>query len=99
MDDSGEGRLYQDRWLETRSNAGNRGGWQGGYAMRETSKAMRRRAAESALEEKPVGLSPFFWDRIFQGKGLDIGAGDDPLDIPDCLHFDLPDGAGDDVTQ
>lgn len=78
--------------------------------MRETSKAMTRRAREGALEEKPNGLSPFFWDRVFIGNGLDVGSGDDPLRlehlpfypdtvVPTVTHLDLPDGAGDDVTQ
>lgn len=32
------------------------------------------------------------WDDIFKGKGVDIGSGDDPLQIPDCVHFDQEDG-------
>ncbi len=62
---------------------------------------------EGVLEEKPNGLSPFFWAKIFTGKGLDVGSGDDPLnrchvrigDSGSAESLDQPDGAGDDVTQ
>ena len=37
--------------------------------MKETSKANRRRLMESS-----------FWGRVFQGRGIDVGAGDDPFD-------------------
>ncbi len=57
--------------------------------MHETSKAQKRR-------EKDIA---FPWIEIFQGRGLDVGSGDDPLQIPNCEHLDLPDGGGDDVTQ
>lgn len=46
--------------------------------MKETTKAMRRR----------MGGMPDFWKRIFKGVGIDIGCGDDPLDVPSCIHFD-----------
>ena len=53
--------------------------------MKETSKAMRRRWVEDAK-----GLFP--WKEIFKGKGIDVGAGDDPLPFEDCIAFDQKDG-------
>jgi len=53
--------------------------------MKETSKAMRRRWVEDAK-----GLFP--WKDIFKGKGIDVGAGDDPLPFEDCIAFDQKDG-------
>ena len=76
--------------------------------MRETSKAMRRRIAENSGSgiAVPGGDFEFLpWYEIFQGDGLDIGSGNDPMmpgDWMDCNSvrtIDLPDGAGDDVTQ
>lgn len=51
--------------------------------MKETSKATERR-----LEE---GL---FWKDIFKGKGIDVGAGDDPLiwNGTEIKPFDIEDG-------
>lgn len=57
--------------------------------MHETSKAQKRRKAETS----------FPWVDIFQGRGLDVGSGDDPLRVLGCEHLDLPDGGGDDVTK
>lgn len=57
--------------------------------MLETRKAMRRRMLDST----------FPWRDVFKGVILDVGSGDDPLDMPVCVHFDLPDGGGDDITQ
>lgn len=45
----------------------------------ETSKATARRRREG------------YYDRIFVGKGIDIGCGNDPV-TPDCLHWDLAQG-------
>jgi SAM-dependent methyltransferase len=52
---------------------------------KETSKAMRRRMIENSL-----GVFP--WLEILKGEGLDVGAGDDPLQIGGCQHFDKDDG-------
>jgi hypothetical protein len=40
--------------------------------VNETTKAMRRR------RESPAAG---FWWRVFQGKGIDVGSGSDPLDL------------------
>lgn len=54
--------------------------------MRETSKAMRRRAGDP------------WWQGIFVGRGIDIGAGDDPLSakcfprVESVETFDMLDG-------
>jgi predicted SAM-dependent methyltransferase len=37
-------------------------------------------------EEKP------FWDKVFTGKGIDIGAGDDLIAIEGAVGFDVEDG-------
>ena len=57
--------------------------------MHETSKASKRRLADTNFD----------WKSVFKGKGLDVGSGDDPLQIPSCIPFDLPDGGGDDITR
>src|SRR5216683_4330096 len=49
---------------------------------KETSKALRRRWQESA----------FPWKKIFTGKGIDVGAGDDPLPFEGCIPFDWEQG-------
>jgi SAM-dependent methyltransferase len=49
----------------------------------ESSKAMTRRLSGN---EKP------FWDKIFTGKGIDIGAGDDLIAIDGVVGFDVEDG-------
>jgi hypothetical protein len=54
-------------------------------AMNETSKAMRRRRCEEAE-------GYFNWSDIFKGIGIDIGAGNDPVQIPGCRPFDMIDG-------
>lgn len=54
-------------------------------AMNETSKAMRRRRCEEAA-------SGFKWSRILTGKGVDVGAGNDPVQLPGCQPFDMADG-------
>lgn len=48
----------------------------------ETSKASKRRLATDRN----------FWNKVFVGRGVDIGAGDDPLSWPevDVVSFDLP---------
>lgn len=53
--------------------------------MKETSKAMRRRWCEDFRGEFP-------WRSIFVGKGIDVGAGDDPLPYQECRAFDMADG-------
>lgn len=58
----------------------------------ESSKSQRRRAKEDA-----AGILP--WSEIFQGKILDIGAGDDPLKLPDCTPFDTADGDANKLTN
>lgn len=55
----------------------------GGKDMKETSKAMNRRVREEKLTGFP-------WKRIFSGKGLDIGSGDDLL--PGAQPFDKEHG-------
>lgn len=57
--------------------------------MKEASKAQRRRSADRS----------FPWDEIFQGALLDVGSGDDPLDLPNCIHLDLPDRGGDNLGK
>lgn len=57
--------------------------------MKESSKATRRRMADTT----------FPWHQIFQGWILDVGSGDDPLQLPQTIHFDLPDGGGDELTK
>jgi SAM-dependent methyltransferase len=42
--------------------------------MKETSKAMRRRAQEVFVNDEG-----FQWSDIFKGRGIDVGSGDDPL--------------------
>ena len=49
----------------------------------ESSKAMTRRLSGN---EKP------FWDKVFQGNGIDIGAGDDLIAIDGVIGFDVEDG-------
>lgn len=56
-------------------------------------------------------LVVYDWGRVFRGHGLDVGSGDDPLSRfliceehpfnrwEEVKDLDLPDGAGDDVTQ
>lgn len=53
--------------------------------MRETSKASRRRY----IEEFQGG---FAWKSLLQGKGIDIGPGDDLLPVEGCQGFDMEDG-------
>jgi SAM-dependent methyltransferase len=49
----------------------------------ESSKAMTRRLSG---KEKP------FWEEVFTGKGIDIGAGDDLIAIDGVIGFDVQDG-------
>lgn len=46
---------------------------------KETSKAYARRMAEG------------YFQTVFQGRGIDIGCGDDPV-TPECLHWDQAQG-------
>lgn len=55
------------------------------HAMRETSKAMRRRRCEEAD-------GGFKWSRVLTGSGIDVGAGNDPVQLPGCRAFDMADG-------
>lgn len=50
--------------------------------MKETSKALERRMRED----------PEKWKAIFKGKGVDIGSGDNLLDVPGCEPFDKEHG-------
>ena len=52
---------------------------------RESSKAMRRRWCEAAEGKFP-------WKKIFKGRGIDVGCGDDPLPFPGCQPFDQQHG-------
>ena len=45
----------------------------------ETSKCYLRRLTEG------------YFEKVFVGKGIDIGCGDDPV-TPDCMHWDKPQG-------
>jgi len=47
--------------------------------MLETSKASKRRYSEN-------------WPRYFAGQGIDVGSGNDPLDIPGTIWFDKTSG-------
>lgn len=49
----------------------------------ESSKAMTRRLN---------GIESQFWYKVFQGKGIDIGAGDDLIAIDGVIGFDVQDG-------
>lgn len=53
--------------------------------MHETTKAMRRRWIEDAS-------GGYKWRRLFQGQGIDVGAGDDPVALEGCRPFDMRDG-------
>lgn len=52
---------------------------------RETHKALKRRFAEA-------DSGGFPWRDVFKGRGLDIGAGDDPLPFKECTPWDTKDG-------
>jgi SAM-dependent methyltransferase len=58
--------------------------------MKESSKAMERRFKS----EK----SPLF-KKIFQGKGIDIGAGDDLIKVDGVIGFDVEDGDANHLDQ
>ena len=58
--------------------------------MKESSKAMERRFNS----EK----SPLF-SKIFKGEGIDIGAGDDLINVPDVRGFDMEDGDANHLDQ
>ena len=58
--------------------------------MKESSKAMERRINS----EK----SPLF-SKIFKGEGIDIGAGDDLINVPDVRGFDMEDGDANHLDQ
>lgn len=60
--------------------------------MNETSKATRRRWIEQTEKIIP-------WDRIFIGKGIDVGCGTDKLPFEDCIGFDQKDGDANDITK
>jgi SAM-dependent methyltransferase len=55
--------------------------------MKESSKAMRRRFCEDLR-----GTASLPWRTIFEGVGIDVGAGDDPIQIAGCVPFDKDDG-------
>ena len=50
----------------------------------ESSKAMSRRLTSTAESS--------IWSKIFQGKGIDIGAGDDLIQVEGVVGFDVQDG-------
>lgn len=58
--------------------------------MKESSKAMERRFNS----EK----SPLF-SKIFKGEGIDIGAGDDLINVPNVRRFDMEDGDANHLDQ
>lgn len=53
--------------------------------MNETSKALKRRN-----EEQQEGK--FNWERVFRGRGIDIGCGPDKLPFHNCEGFDIEEG-------
>lgn len=55
----------------------------------ETSKAMKRRLAESDVN----------WSLIFRGRGIDVGCGPDKLPYADCLGFDEKDGDANQLSR
>lgn len=58
--------------------------------MKESSKAMERRF----LSEKRMLFS-----EIFKGEGIDIGAGNDLINVPDVRGFDMEDGDANHLDQ
>lgn len=48
--------------------------------MKESSKAMLRRMKSPE------------WKKAFAGRGIDVGCGDDIIDVPDVVGFDMQDG-------
>lgn len=60
--------------------------------MKETTKAMLRRA-----KEDHYGLLP--WNDIFTGAGIDIGPGDDPILKPNVKLFDMKDGDANNIHE
>ena len=60
--------------------------------MNETSKAMRRRWVEDAM-----GIYP--WKKMFLGRGIDVGSGEDKLPFDDCEAFDTGDGDANKISQ
>ena len=53
--------------------------------MNEASKAMRRRMGEDSL-----GI--FNWQDIFNGRGIDVGCGNDKIPYSSCIAFDMENG-------
>ena len=53
--------------------------------MNEASKAMRRR-----MEEDSLGI--FNWRDIFNGRGIDVGCGNDKIPYSSCIAFDMENG-------
>lgn len=51
--------------------------------MKESKKAMNRRLGSVHKD---------FWNSVFKGKGIDVGAGDDPISIAEVVPFDVQDG-------
>jgi SAM-dependent methyltransferase len=58
--------------------------------MKESSKAMERRLSS----EKRILFS-----EIFKGEGIDIGAGNDLINVPDVRGFDMEDGDANHLNQ
>lgn len=59
--------------------------------MNESSKAMRRRFIEDR-----TGI--FQWMKLFKGKGLDVGCGNNLLPFDKCEGFDQEQGDANDLT-
>lgn len=60
--------------------------------MKESSKSMSRRRVEEAN-----GFFP--WSKIFKGNILDVGAGDDPIPVPNVTPFDRKDGNAETIDR
>lgn len=57
--------------------------------MKETTKAMTRRFTEGQFQSNDA---TYKWLDIFKGKGIDVGAGDDPIITESCQPFDWEQG-------
>lgn len=44
------------------------------------------------MTRRMTGKDKSFWEKIFKGKGIDIGAGDDLIKIDGVIGFDVEDG-------
>ena len=62
--------------------------------MNETSKAFRRRWKEDMGD-----VLPFKWHDLLTGQGIDLGAGPDPVPLPNFRAFDQKDGDANHLTR